>query len=123
MQYEIMCKKPFLILIGVWEKTFGGSAAKNLPDVDDIAKNVSKCNLFSPFLMFLTHLSARKYVDLFTSFNLRILTSTSRVIAQTSHCFEFSVTRYFARQLLNKHAKNYQNVEKITKFLLSTKVV
>jgi hypothetical protein len=34
-----------------------------------------------------------------------------------------SVTRYFARQLLNKHAKNYQNVEKITKFLLSTKVV
>jgi hypothetical protein len=34
-----------------------------------------------------------------------------------------SVTRYFARQLLNKHAKNYQNVEKITTFLLSTKVV
>jgi hypothetical protein len=34
-----------------------------------------------------------------------------------------SVTRYFARQLLNKHAKNYQNVEKITKFLLSTKVM
>jgi hypothetical protein len=34
-----------------------------------------------------------------------------------------SVTRYFASQLLNKHAKNYQNVEKITKFLLSTKVV
>jgi hypothetical protein len=34
-----------------------------------------------------------------------------------------SVTRYFARQLLNKHAKNYQNVEKITKFLLSAKVV
>jgi hypothetical protein len=34
-----------------------------------------------------------------------------------------SVTRYFARQLLNKHAKNYQNVEKITKFLLSTEVV
>jgi hypothetical protein len=34
-----------------------------------------------------------------------------------------SVTRYFARQLLNKHAKNYQNAEKITKFLLSTKVV
>jgi transposase InsO family protein len=34
-----------------------------------------------------------------------------------------SVTRYFARQLLNKHAKNYQNVEKITKFLLLTKVV
>jgi hypothetical protein len=33
------------------------------------------------------------------------------------------VTRYFARQLLNKRAKNYQNVEKITKFLLSTKVV
>jgi hypothetical protein len=33
------------------------------------------------------------------------------------------VTRYFARQLLNKHAKNYQNAEKITKFLLSTKVV
>jgi hypothetical protein len=33
------------------------------------------------------------------------------------------VTRYFARQLLNKHAKKYQNVEKITKFLLSTKVV
>jgi hypothetical protein len=33
-----------------------------------------------------------------------------------------SVTRYFARQLLNRHAKNYQNVEKITKFLLSTKV-
>jgi hypothetical protein len=31
-----------------------------------------------------------------------------------------SVTRYFARQLLNKHAKNDQNVEKITKFLLST---
>jgi hypothetical protein len=31
-------------------------------------------------------------------------------------------TRYFARQLLNKHAKNYENVEKITKFLLSTKV-
>ena len=34
-----------------------------------------------------------------------------------------SVTRYFARQLLNKHAKNYQNAEKITKFLLSTKMV
>ena len=34
-----------------------------------------------------------------------------------------SVTRYFARQLLNKHAKNYQNVEIITKFLQSTKVV
>jgi hypothetical protein len=34
-----------------------------------------------------------------------------------------SVTRYFAGQLLNKHAKNYQNVEKITKFLLSAKVV
>jgi hypothetical protein len=33
------------------------------------------------------------------------------------------VTRYFARQLLNKHAKNYQNVEKITKFPPSTKVV
>ena len=32
-----------------------------------------------------------------------------------------SVTRYFARQLLNKLAKNYQNVEKITKFLLSAK--
>jgi hypothetical protein len=39
---------------------------------------------------------------------------------QTLAC---SVTRYFARQLLNKHAKNYQNVEKITKFLLSTEVV
>jgi hypothetical protein len=34
-----------------------------------------------------------------------------------------SVTRYFARQLLNKHAKHCQNVEKITKFLLSTKLV
>jgi hypothetical protein len=34
-----------------------------------------------------------------------------------------SVTRYFARQLLNKHAENYQNVEKITKFLLPIKVV
>jgi hypothetical protein len=34
-----------------------------------------------------------------------------------------SVTRYFAGQLLNKHAKNYQSVEKITKFLLSAKVV
>jgi hypothetical protein len=34
-----------------------------------------------------------------------------------------SVSRYFARQLLNKHAKNYQNAEKITKFLLSTKMV
>jgi hypothetical protein len=33
-----------------------------------------------------------------------------------------SVTRYFSRQLLNKHAKNYQNVEKITKCLLSAKV-
>jgi hypothetical protein len=33
------------------------------------------------------------------------------------------VIRYFARQLLNKQAKNYQNVEKNTKFLLSTKVV
>jgi hypothetical protein len=31
--------------------------------------------------------------------------------------------QYFARQLLNKHVKNYQNVEKITKFLLSTKEV
>ena len=31
-------------------------------------------------------------------------------------------SRYFARQLLNKHAKNYENVEQITKFLLSTKV-
>jgi hypothetical protein len=38
-------------------------------------------------------------------------------------CNAISVTRYFASQLLNKHAKNYQNVEKITKFLLSTKVV
>jgi hypothetical protein len=34
-----------------------------------------------------------------------------------------SVTRYFARQLLNKHAINYQNVEKNTKFLLSTEVI
>ena len=33
-----MCKKPFLILIGVWEKNIWGSAAKNLPDVDDIAR-------------------------------------------------------------------------------------
>jgi hypothetical protein len=40
-----------------------------------------------------------------------------------SHETAHSVTRYFASQLLNKHAKNYQNVEKITKFLLSTKVV
>ena len=34
-----------------------------------------------------------------------------------------SVTRYFAKQLLNKHAKNYQHVGKITKFLLSTEVM
>ena len=97
-----MCKKPFLI----------GSAAKNLPDVDDIARrikfffvikgvgiwgwggvrrlgfcrglnNVSKCNLFPPFLTNLAlsfnyPLSTRKYVDLLTSFNLRMLTSTFR---------------------------------------------
>ena len=42
---------------------------------------------------------------------------------QTISSINYGVTRYFARQLLNKRAKNYQNVEKITKFLLSTKVV
>ena len=41
IQYEIMCKKSFLIPIGDYgRKTFWWLAAKNLPDVDDIARRI-----------------------------------------------------------------------------------
>jgi hypothetical protein len=57
------------------------------------------------------------YTEALSSAEVSVLSKKRETSARSS------VTRYFARQLLNKHAKNYQNVEKITKHLSKTKSV